>query len=58
MLVLIMFILVVHLWHAGVECGHQAAVEGQQVGPGPVHREQGLHKPLSIVLSQIKFYIV
>ena len=53
-----MFILVVHLWHAGVECGDQAAVEGQQVGPGPVHREQGLHKPLSIVLSQIKFYIV
>ena len=45
-----MYILVVHLWHAGVECGDQAAVEGQQVGPGPVHREQGLHKPLPIVL--------
>ena len=48
-----MFILVVHLWHAGVECGDQAAVEGQQVGPGPVDCEQGLDKPLPIVLSHI-----
>ena len=39
-----------HLRHAGVQGRHQAAVEGQQVGPSSLDGEQRLDQPLPVVL--------